>query len=77
MDELNLDFSGVQDPVTTRVSDLISLCEALDRVKDRAAQRALKDGLAVVLEDLKQMVIPRMEMQSGNVIPFPGGRDVH
>lgn len=77
MDELNLDLSGIEDPVTARVADLINLSEALDKTKDKTAQNALKAGLAFVLEDLKRVVFPPVAVQGDNIIPFPGGRDVH
>lgn len=77
MDELNLDLSGIEDPVTARVADLINLSEALDKTKDKVAQNALKAGLAFVLEDLKRVVFPPVAVQGDNIIPFPGGRDVH
>ena len=77
MDELNLDLSGIEDPVTARVADLINLSEALDKTKDKVAQNALKAGLAFVLEDLKRVVFTPVAVQGDNIIPFPGGRDVH
>lgn len=77
MDELNLDLSGIEDPVTARVADLINLSEALDKAQDETAQNALKAGLAFVLEDLKRVVFPPVAVQGDNIIPFPGGRDVH
>lgn len=77
MDELNPDLSGIEDPVTARVADLINLSEALDKTKDKVAQNALKAGLAFVLEDLKRVVFPPVAVQGDNIIPFPGGRDVH
>jgi len=77
VDELNLDLSGIEDPVTARVADLINLSEALDKAKDKVAQNALKAGLAFVLEDLKRVVFPPVAVQGDNIIPFPGGRDVH
>lgn len=77
MDELNLDLSGIEDPVTARVADLINLSEALDKAKDKTAQNALKAGLALVLEDLKRVVFPPVVVQADNIIQFPGGRDVH
>ncbi|MHA5540363.1 hypothetical protein ACVSNP_23590 [Pseudomonas aeruginosa] len=77
MDELNLDLSGIEDPVTARVADLINLSEALDKSQNEAAQNALKAGLAFVLEDLKRVVFPPVAVQGDNIIPFPGGRDVH
>ncbi len=77
MDELNLDLSGIQDPVTARVADLINLTEALDKAQDETGQSALKAALAFVLQDLKQTIFPPVAVQGDNVIPFPGGRDVH
>jgi len=77
VDELNLDLSGIEDPVTARVADLINLSEALDKAKDKTAQNALKAGLALVLEDLKRVVFPPVVVQADNIIQFPGGRDVH
>ncbi|EMF8795608.1 hypothetical protein V4U36_000679 [Pseudomonas aeruginosa] len=77
MDELNLDLSGIEDPVTARVTDLIRLSEALDKAVADEGQRALKIALAFVLEDLKRVVFPPVAVQGDNIIPFPGGRDVH
>ncbi|MEF2052977.1 MULTISPECIES: hypothetical protein [Pseudomonas] len=77
MDELNLDLSGIEDPVTARVADLINLSEALDKSQNEVAQNALKAGLAFVLEDLKRVVYPPVAVQGDNIIQFPGGRDVH
>lgn len=77
MDELNLDLSGIEDPVTARVADLIRLSEALDKAVVDEGQRALKIALAFVLEDLKHVVFPPVQVSGDNVIPFPGGRDVH
>ena len=77
MDELILDLSGIQDPVTARVADLINLTEALDKAQDETGQGALKAALAFVLQDLKQTIFPPVVVQSDNVIQFPGGRDVH
>lgn len=77
MDEFNLDLSGVEDPVTARVTDLIRLTDALDKAQAEVGKNALMAALAFVLEDLKQTVFPPMVVQGDNVIPFPGGRDVH
>jgi len=77
VDELNLDLSGIDDPVTARVADLINLSEALDKAQAEASKGALTAALAFVLEDLKQIVFPRMVVQGDNIVPFPGGRDVH
>lgn len=77
MDELNLDLSGIEDPVTARVTDLIRLSEALDKAQEEVGQNALKAGLAFVLEDLKRVVFPPVAVHGDNIIQFPGGRDVH
>lgn len=77
MDEFNLDLSGVEDPVTARVTDLIRLTDALDKAQVEVGKNALMAALAFVLEDLKQTVFPPMVVQGDNIVPFPGGRDVH
>lgn len=77
MDKLNLDLSGIEDPVTARVTDLIRLSDALDKTQTEAGKTALKDGLSFVLDDLYHIVQRPVVVQGDNIIPFPGGRDVH
>ncbi|WP_100632560.1 MULTISPECIES: hypothetical protein [Pseudomonas] len=77
MDELNLDLSGIEDPVTARVTDLIRLSDAVDRAQTEIGQNALLAAIGIVLDDLKQTVYPPVTVQGDNIIPFPGGRDVH
>lgn len=77
MDELNLDLSGVEDPVTARVTDLIRLTDALDKAQVEVGKNALMAAMAFVLEDLKQTVFPPMVVQGDTIVPFPGGRGVH
>jgi len=77
VDELNLDLSGIEDPVTARVTDVIRLSEALDKALDEAGQGFIRAALMFVVEDLKHLVAPRLVGQGDNIIPFPGGRDVH
>ncbi|WP_130906885.1 hypothetical protein [Pseudomonas sp. Sample_16] len=77
MDELNLDLSGIEDPVTARVTDLIRLSAAIDKTSAEDSKEMLEAAMALVLHDLKQTVLPPMVVQGDNIIPFPGGRDVH
>lgn len=77
MDELDLDLRGIEDPVTARVTDLIRLSAAIDKTSAEDSKEMLEAAMALVLHDLKQTVLPPMVVQGDNIIPFPGGRDVH
>jgi hypothetical protein len=77
VDELDLDLSGIEDPVTARVTDLIRLSAAIDKTAAEDSKEMLEAAMALVLHDLKQTVLPPMVVQGDNIIPFPGGRDVH
>ena len=77
MDEFDLDLSGIEDPVTARVTDLIRLSAAFDKAIEQHSQEILKGAMTLVLHDLKQTVFPPLVIQGDNITPFPGGRDVH
>jgi hypothetical protein len=77
VDELDLDLSGIQDPVAARVTDLIRLSAAIDKTTSDDSKEMLEAAMALALHDLKQVVLPPVVFQGSNIIPFPGGRDVH
>jgi hypothetical protein len=77
VDELDLDLSGIEDPVTARVTDLIRLSAAIGKTAAEDSKEMLEAAMALVLHDLKQTVLPPMVVQGDNIIRFPGGRDVH
>ena len=77
MDEFALDLSGIQDPVTARVTDLIRLSQAFDKAVEAHSHQVLEAALTLVLHDLKQIVLHPVVLRGDNVVQFPGGRDVH
>lgn len=60
------------DPINERMRTVGNLAEALERVRNEAAKRAIEEAIGLLIHSVKQVLHP---VPAGRLVSFSGGKE--